>query len=111
LLLGRSKLPTAGTEGGADVASTRAHATLTGAGIDFLYNSVDLSDANRLKECWTDAERHWDTQVDGVFHLAGTLGDADSLVEHWKNIDKHTVTSESRESFEKAFAAKIYGTM
>ena len=95
---------------GPPAKTMRNLALLKQAGGEFLYRALDISDAEALESCVAEVERHWERDLDGVFHLAGSLASSADLNAHFDSIDDHSVAKETIESFETIFGAKLYGT-
>jgi len=71
-----------------------------------VYRAVDVCDLEALRQAIHDAEKIWDQQLAGVFHLAGE----GNLEHHWNVMDEHWVVSETRQTFEWMFRPKVYGS-
>src|SRR5206468_4332607 len=84
-----------------------AHAALAAAGADFVYRALDVMDHDGLEGAVAAAEAAWQRPLDGIFHLAGE----GNLEYHWTVSERHRVASETRQTFEMMFAAKVYGTL
>ena len=75
------------------------------------YEVVDVCDLEGLRLTVANGEKRWGQKLAGVFHLAGGLGGERNLERHWTMMDSHRVTVEEQESFQRAFAPKVFGTL
>ncbi|MEM9219993.1 MAG: SDR family NAD(P)-dependent oxidoreductase, partial [Cyanobacteria bacterium P01_F01_bin.150] len=70
------------------------------------YHAADVCDAQALEQLVNESERHWQQPLDGVFHLAGE----GNLNEHWQAMDERWLATETLETVEKMWQAKVYGS-
>lgn len=112
LIVGKTALPERSawpelSEADTHVASRiKHHLALDATGGEFIYAAADVCDLTTLSRLVAEAEAHWDLPLSGIIHLAGE-GD---LASHWTAVGEHSVASESVETFDKMFRAKVYGT-
>ncbi|MEM9220043.1 MAG: KR domain-containing protein, partial [Cyanobacteria bacterium P01_F01_bin.150] len=74
---------------------------------DVVYHSADICDLDALEAIVTEAEQRWQHSLDGVLHLAS---EGKNLGEHWQEADQHLMTTESFETIEWMWNAKVYGS-
>jgi acyl-CoA synthetase (AMP-forming)/AMP-acid ligase II/NAD(P)-dependent dehydrogenase (short-subunit alcohol dehydrogenase family)/acyl carrier protein len=89
----------------------RAHRELGALSNDFIYTAGDVADYAFLKESAARAEARWEQSLSGVFHLAGYLHGETTPGSGWTVMDNHWATAETRQTFEKMFQSKVYGTI
>lgn len=70
------------------------------------YARADVADAPALAEAVADAEERWGRPLDGVLHLA-----AADVTGQWKDLERHTLARETRETFTAQYGAKVAGTL
>lgn len=70
------------------------------------YVEADISRPDEFKHAIQTVEQILDRQIDGIFHLAGTM----DLANHYDKMTEHLVRTESKATYEAMFAAKINGT-
>ena len=71
-----------------------------------IYRVADVADAAAIKRAIGAAEAAWNGRLAGVFHLAGIPG-----IPHDDRLDTHQVASESLESYDAMYRAKVNGTV
>lgn len=76
---------------------------LDAVGGEYVFEAADCADLAALRGAVTRAEATWQARLAGVFHLA------EEGTEPWPAADR-AVTDETRDNFERAFRAKVYGT-
>jgi acyl-CoA synthetase (AMP-forming)/AMP-acid ligase II/NAD(P)-dependent dehydrogenase (short-subunit alcohol dehydrogenase family)/acyl carrier protein len=81
------------------------------AGGQVCYRVVDVCDLERLRETVAEAERCWEQELSGIFHLAGGLGGEKNLEQHWTTMDSHRLVVEDEKNFHRAFVPKVFGTL
>ncbi|MFG2295507.1 SDR family NAD(P)-dependent oxidoreductase [Streptomyces sp. NPDC048603] len=70
------------------------------------YEQLDVADAEALEAAVAAAEARWGRPLDGVLHLA-----AADPTDQWAELEKHTLAHETRETFDRQYAAKVHGTL
>ena len=107
LLLGRRVLPPEGEWVGASGDWVENARMLRADHVDFIYESVDITDAKALRQVVNRVEATRGQKLDGVFHLAGDF----RLTDHWRDADSHRVANLTRKSAQPVLAAKVEGTL
>jgi acyl transferase domain-containing protein/acyl-CoA synthetase (AMP-forming)/AMP-acid ligase II/NAD(P)-dependent dehydrogenase (short-subunit alcohol dehydrogenase family)/acyl carrier protein len=74
----------------------RAYQTLRQAGGEIIYQALDISDFEQLKQRVEQTSSHWQAPLDGVIHLTGIP-------------QKRLLTEETYESLSATFRAEIFG--
>jgi acyl-CoA synthetase (AMP-forming)/AMP-acid ligase II/NADP-dependent 3-hydroxy acid dehydrogenase YdfG/acyl carrier protein len=74
-----------------------AYKELQRLGGDVVYQNIDITELAQLQNAMSEIESRWNCELDGVIHLAGTLGE--QLIEQ-----------ATRESVDATLRAKVYGT-
>jgi amino acid adenylation domain-containing protein len=92
LLIGRTPLPEKSTWQG-NVEQTQAvqqrieaYLSLEQLGGELRYKAVDISDAEQLQQVVEQAKSHWQSELDGIIHLAGIYRESLLVEETWDTL-------------------------
>ncbi|MER6136974.1 SDR family NAD(P)-dependent oxidoreductase [Streptomyces sp. NPDC001815] len=73
---------------------------------ELAYVQADVADRTALAAAVTEAETRWGRTLDGVLHLA-----AADVSGQWKDLERHTLAKESKDTFTAQYTAKVAGTL